>query len=329
LVKLIVNECLTLPQEQLAERASRLYDQLSYPQIGIIASQHYTASRNPTGSLKQLKRTLKRFPHHAETQFHLGRLYVANDKIIRAIQSFQRCLEQESSNADAHFELAQIHHDLKNEKLAVEHYLLAYVYGREGAFRRKVAFALAVLLEASGESHTQYAVILSLVLKLEQEAVKTAATFSHLARVCNQHNLMTAALACSRLAVQASPDNTQCQVNLGYSCWIAGLPNEAIYHYQQALALDEANTFALNNLGALYLDELNDYTSASQLFKQAIELNPSYALAYYNLGRAYSHQQLSTQAAMAFVKARELNEVTQELDSEDINQRMHELYEQL
>lgn len=329
LIQLLWNECLVLPQAELAKRSNQLQQQLCYPQIAIVASQHYSANRDLVNAAKQLKRSLKRFPHHTDTLVHLGKLYVSTNKLLKAIQTFQHCLEQEPCNAAAHYELAQLHHDLKNEKLAVEHYVLAYVYGEQGSFRRTAAFALTVLLETHEEIANDTALILSLLLKLEQETTKTAATLSHLARVCNQAHLMVAALVFSRLAVQASEENVQCQVNLGYSCWIDGKPHEAIVHYRQALALDAQNTFALNNLGALYLDELHDVEAALPLFYAALETNPNYALAYYNIGRAYSLQQQSTQAAMAFSKARTLNSVTHELDEDEINQRMNELYKQL
>lgn len=67
---------------------------------------------------------------------------------------------------------------------------------------------------------------------------------------------------------------------------LQGKWEDARLAYEQALALDPGNIYALNNLGYLLLRQGN-VEDALQLIQRAIEIEPTYALAHNNLGNAY------------------------------------------
>ena len=66
---------------------------------------------------------------------------------------------------------------------------------------------------------------------------------------------------------------------------------------------------------------------ALEYFETAIELNPNYTLAYFNAGRASQKMGFVYDAANYYQMAINLNKITQELDEEDIQERLHSLFE--
>jgi arylsulfatase A-like enzyme/Tfp pilus assembly protein PilF len=84
-------------------------------------------------------------------------------------------------------------------------------------------------------------------------------------------------------------------------------------YYQRALELDENNSLLLTNLGNLKLTASKtaitseDLKNALELFKQAIEIEPDYVVAYIGLGRAYLQANQINKSIQAFEKAYELD----------------------
>ena len=84
---------------------------------------------------------------------------------------------------------------------------------------------------------------------------------------------------------------------------------------------------AYNNLGVIYLDDLGRVNKAIDLFKKAVESNPNYALAHFNLARATSIIGDKIEAAKLYQMAQDINKVTQEIDPRDIADKISELFE--
>ena len=84
---------------------------------------------------------------------------------------------------------------------------------------------------------------------------------------------------------------------------------------------------AQNNLGVIYLDGLGCAQDALPFFEKAIELNPSYTLAYFNAGRANEMIGEKTQAAEYYQMALDMNKITEDIQESDITERLHSLFE--
>ncbi|MBU2464572.1 MAG: tetratricopeptide repeat protein, partial [Candidatus Edwardsbacteria bacterium] len=72
--------------------------------------------------------------------------------------------------------------------------------------------------------------------------------------------------------------------------------------YKNAIELDPEYAMVYFNLGIAY-SELEDYSQAIFAYKKAIESDPNYAMAYYNLGVVYSKLRDYPQAIQAYKKA--------------------------
>ena len=117
--------------------------------------------------------------------------------------------------------------------------------------------------------------------------------------------------------LKKSPNKTRAWINLGRAKNMAGKTQKAIYYYENAIKLDPNYFQTQFNLGSLYYQQgrfqealtsfikasilapklpepigrigetflaLNNYKAANDYLKQAIEMNPNYAIAFRNLG---------------------------------------------
>ena len=134
------------------------------------------------------------------------------------------------------------------------------------------------------------------------------------------------ALIVYRRALELDPHNSKIHCNLGYLYWSMGNTNEAIKEYELSIKYDPEYDIAQNNLGVIYLDDLVKIQEAINYFHAATVCNPNYALAYYNLGRAYALKGENVEAAKYFQQAMDINNITCEIDPMDIQDRLNNLF---
>ena len=102
--------------------------------------------------------------------------------------------------------------------------------------------------------------------------------------------------------------------------------DEAIKEYRLSIKFDPYYDIAHNNLGVIYLDDLVQLQNAIDCFNTAVDCNPNYALAYYNLGRCYALKGENIEAARYFQQAMDVNNITNEIDPNDIQDRLNNLF---
>ena len=128
-------------------------------------------------------------------------------------------------------------------------------------------------------------------------------------------------------AITLKPEDSKAYSKAGIALWEKDYLEEALVAYHKAVELNPENEFAQNNLGIIYLDGLADAEQALEYFEEAIALNPNYTLAYFNAGRASQEMGFTNDAANYYQMAIDLNKLTDELEEEDIQTRLHSLFE--
>ena len=113
---------------------------------------------------------------------------------------------------------------------------------------------------------------------------------------------------------------------MGYLYWGKGNTDEAIKEYEKAIKYDNTYDIAYNNLGVIYLDDLGKVQKAIELFEEARKYNPNYALAYYNLARSIAITGDKVEAAKLYQIALDINKYTMELDPNDIEEKIQDLF---
>ena len=134
------------------------------------------------------------------------------------------------------------------------------------------------------------------------------------------------ALSVYRQAIELEPHNAKIYCNLGYLYWGKGQLDEAIKTYETAIKYDEEYDIAYNNLGVIYLDDLGRVQKAIELFELAIKHNPNYALAHYNLARSIAITGDKVEAAKLYQVAMDINNITNELDPQEIKDKIQDLF---
>lgn len=135
------------------------------------------------------------------------------------------------------------------------------------------------------------------------------------------------ALSVYRKALDLQPQNAKIHCNLGYLHWGKGDIDDAIKEYELAIRYDKNYDIAYNNLGVIYLDDLGHVKKAADFFQSAIDCNPNYALAYYNLARSTAIMGDKIEAAKLYQLAMNINNVTGEMDPQDITDRIQGLFD--
>lgn len=135
------------------------------------------------------------------------------------------------------------------------------------------------------------------------------------------------ALTVYRAALELDPTNAKIHCNLGFLHWGRGDTDEAIKEYELAIKYDKSYDIAYNNLGVIYLDDLGRIQPAIEMFKYAIEHNPNYALAHFNLARAITIIGDKIEAAKLYQVAQDINKVTNELDPQDVTDKINDLFQ--
>ncbi len=114
----------------------------------------------------------------------------------------------------------------------------------------------------------------------------------------NSESLWTHTLACTS-------DNALAHNNLGNDLLLAGQADEAITHFQKAVAIQADYSEAYNNLGNALVQE-GRLDEAITRYQKALEIKPNYAEAYSNLGNALVQKGLVDEAVAHFQKALEI-----------------------
>lgn len=127
-------------------------------------------------------------------------------------------------------------------------------------------------------------------------------------------------------AVAVDGENYLAYAKMGLALWEKGYAEEASVSFGKAIELNPECDIAFNNLGVVLLDGFSDTTEALRCFLKAIELNPNYTMAYFNTGRAYETMKDAENAASYYQMAIDLNRLNPELREEDIQDKIHSLF---
>lgn len=109
----------------------------------------------------------------------------------------------------------------------------------------------------------------------------------------------------SRLVAER-PQDAEARRELAYALSLAGDTAAALDHYRLALAMGYDSLVLRYDLANLFLD-LADYEEAETNYRRAIELDPTYAPAFNNLGTALAMQNRFAEAVALFERALQLD----------------------
>lgn len=263
-------------------------------------------------------------PDNDKVYYELGHLYLQKNESLSAVNAFTMALDKEEENPFYHNSMAFALVQLEQYDDAIEHYQKAININPDPYWTSIVCQALgSVYLEI--KENPEAAIVLyqtASVLNPESEESQIAIGDTHFS--LEEYD---SAIRAYCDAIKINPENAKAYCKCGMALWEKDYTEEAIVAYNKAINLNPDYSIAQNNLGVIYLDDIGNVRESIELFEKAIEGNKNYTLAFFNLGRAYTITGDNTKAATCFQQALDLNRLTNDLDEDDINNRLFKLFE--
>lgn len=260
----------------------------------------------------------------AQIYYELGHLYMSKEDKLNSVSAFKLAVDRDPENPFFNNSLGYAYAKAELYDDAIEHYQKAISLNPDPEWTSIVCQALgSIYAENKGNveaavSTYQAGIILD---------PKNYDLYIALGDIYMADYDLDQAIRSYCDAITLNPDDARAYSKAGIALWEKDYLEEALVAYHKAVELSPENEYAQNNLGILYLDGLADAEEALEYFEEAIALNPNYTLAYFNAGRASQEMGFTNDAANYYQMAIDLNRLTNELDEEDIQQRLHSLFE--
>ena len=260
----------------------------------------------------------------AQIYYELGHLYMAKEDKLNSVSAFKLAVEREPENPFFNNSLGYAYAKAELYDDAIEHYQKAISINPDAEWTSIVCQALGSIY-AENKGNIEAAVSTyqaGIILDPKNYDLYIALGDIYMA----DYDLDKAIRAyCD--AITLDPEDFRAYSKVGIALWEKDYLEEALVAYHKAVELKPDNEYAQNNLGILYLDGLMDAEEALEYFEEAIALNPNYTLAYFNAGRASQEMGFTNDAAHYYQMAIDLNRLTDELEEDDIQARLHSLFE--
>lgn len=260
----------------------------------------------------------------ARIYYELGHLYLKKEDKINSISAFKLAVDNDSNNPFYNNSLAYAYSKAELYNDAIEHYQKAIAINPDNEWTSIVCQALgSIYAEIKGNieaaiSTYQAGLILDpnnyeLYLSLGDVYMASYDLDGAIRTYCD--------------AITLNSEDYRAYAKAGIALWEKDYLEEALVSFHKSIDLNPENEYAQNNLGILYLDGLNDAQEALEYFETAIELNPNYTLAYFNAARASQAMGFINDAANYYQMAINLNKITNDLEEEDIKERLYKLFD--
>ena len=263
-------------------------------------------------------------PKNATIFYELGHLYIRLNDLFNAVYAFKKAVELEPDNPFYRNSLGYVLVQLSDFDKAIEEYQAAIKLNPDNEWTSIVCQALAAIYhQVKGNVDASIASYQTSIMF----DPKNAEAHISLGNLYHDRGNLAKAIECYCEAISIDPDISKVYCNLGLALWEKDHIEECIIAYHKAIELEDDYFIAYNNLGVAYLDGAGIPDLALESFETAIEKNPSYTLAYYNAGRSCEVMKNNAKAAEYYQMALDLNVITEELNAEEIQEKIYSLFE--
>lgn len=260
----------------------------------------------------------------AQIYYELGHLYMSKDDKLNSVSAFKLAVQNDPENPFYNNSLGYAYARAELYDDAIEHYQKAIAINPDPEWTSIVCQALGAVY--AGEKGNIEAAVSTYQAGIILDP-KNYDLYIALGDIYMADYDLDKAIHAYCDAVILNPDEERGYSKLGVALWEKDYLEEALVAYHKAIELNPENEYSQNNLGILYLDGLEDAQEALEYFETAISINPNYTLAYFNAGRASQKMGFINDAANYYQMSLDLNKLTDDLDEEDIKERLHSLFE--
>lgn len=260
---------------------------------------------------------------NAQIYYELGHLYLNKKDKIHAISAFKLALDKDVENPFYNNSLAYAFVQAELYDEAIEYYQKAIKLNPDKEWTAIICQALGSIYYQIKENYEAAIASFQAGIILDPE---NSEIYLSLGDVYMAENELDNAIRAYCDSISINSENYRAYSKAGLALWEKDYLEEAIVSYHRAIELNPEYDIAQNNLGVIYLDGIGVPEESLSYFKNAVEINPNYTLAYFNAGRALQAMNENNEAADYYQMALDLNRLTEELDEEDIKDRLYGLF---
>lgn|SRR5574344_164938 len=259
----------------------------------------------------------------APIYYELGHLYLKKEDKIHAICAFKLALELDEENPFYNNALAYAFVQAGLYDDAVDFYQKAIKLNPDKKWTAIVCQALGAIYEEIYENHEAAIASFQAGIVLDPE---NSEIYLSLGDVYMEEQDLDKAIRAYCDAISVDANDYRGFAKTGLALWEKDYTEEAIVAYTRAIDINPEYDIAQNNLGVIYLDGMGMSKEALSYFETAVDINPNYTLAYFNAGRALQSLKRNEEAAKYYQMAMDLNKLTEDLDEEEIKERLYGLF---
>ncbi len=256
--------------------------------------------------------------------YELGHLYLKKEDFINSINAFNLALERDCENPFYHNALAYALIRAEQYEEACEHYKFAIDKNPNPEWTSIVCQALASLYYSVFDDVDSALELLKTAVILDE---KNDDAFLEIGDIYFNGEDLDSAIKAYCEAIKLNPKNAPAYNKCAMALWQKDFIEEAIISYHKAISVKPDYYSAYNNLGVIYLDGIRNLKEAKKLFETALSLKPDYVMAKFNLGRTLQAMGKNIEAAKCYQNALELNEISNEINSEEISEKLYSIFE--
>ena len=250
----------------------------------------YFANEQIGQAMMDINKTLQLDPNNIDTYLLLADVYYALGDESNIASTLNRAVEINSLDPRPLVKLAELNLLQQNFNLAVGYVdkaLSLSSYNPKAYFVKGMCFMAAKQDTANALKNFQYA------------AEQDGNFYDPVEQISRIYAVQEPpyALDYLRKAQQQFPDIPTARYELALFLQSHGLPEEALAHYDTLLMRQPENYIVLFNKGYVNFVYLENNEAALDYFNQALALNPNYLDAYYNKGRVLEQMGQYTQAS--------------------------------
>lgn len=256
--------------------------------------------------------------------YELGHLYLKKSDKIHAVSAFKLAEELNPENPYYNNSLAYAYVKAELYDDAIEYYQQAIKLNPDSEWTSIVCHALGAIYAEIKENYEAAEATFNAGMVLDPNNVDIQLSLGDLFMAQND---LDKAIKTYCDAISVDPLNFMTYAKTGLALWEKDYLEESIVAFHKSIELNPDFEIAQNNLGVVYLDGIGDPKVSVEYFKNAININPNYTLAYFNLARAYQAIGDKSLAAEYYQMTMDLNKITEELSDKDIRKRLYDLFE--
>ena len=256
--------------------------------------------------------------------YELGHLYIAKADKIHAVTAFKLAEELNPENPYYNNSLAFAYVKAELYDDAIEYYQKAIKLNPDAEWTSIVCHALGAIYAEVKENFDAAEATFNAGMVLDPNNIDIQLSLGDLYMAEND---LDKAIKTYCDAITTDPLNYLSYAKAGLALWEKDYLEESVVAFHKSIELNPDFEISQNNLGVVYLDGFGDPKESLDYFKTAININPNYTLAYFNLARAYQAMGDKPLAAEYYQMTLDLNKITEELSAKDIRKRLYDLFE--